>query len=112
MDLINYLNEHYYSKQQLLALTKISHEELLSWQQQKVMPSCSYKIALNYACDSFFGECKQQSEIEYYAKGYLSWIGILKGSKDTQNIFNIFAQRYKNSLDALKVRNNMMLIGQ
>ena len=102
MDLINYLNENYYTKQQLLDLAKISETELFYFQEKRVMPTCSYKLSLNYSSDSFCGEFNNQSEIEYYAKGYLSWIGMLKVTTDLQDIFPIFAQRYTKSISELK----------
>ncbi len=102
MDLINYLNENYYTKQQLLDLAKISEAELFYFQEKRVMPTCSYKLSLNYSSDSFFGEFNNQSEIEYYAKGYLSWIGMLKVTTNLQDILPIFAQRYAKSISELK----------
>ncbi len=102
MDLINYLNTNYLTKQELLDLAKITERELLDYQQQNVMPKCSYKLALNYTSDSFFGEFKEQSKIEYYAKGYLSWIGIIKSVNDLKNMFNIFSQRYSEAITNLK----------
>jgi hypothetical protein len=102
MDLINYLNENYYTEQQLLELSKISANELAHFHAKKVMPTCSYKLSLNYACDSFFGEFKNQNNIEYYAKGYLSWIGMLKVTTDLNDIFPIFAQRYAKEIFRLK----------
>lgn len=102
MDLINYLNDHFYTKHELLELANISETELLAYQQQNVMPKCSYKLSLNYTSDSFFGEFKQQKEIEYYAKGYLSWIGILKSTNDLPSVFNIFSQRYRDAISHLK----------
>jgi hypothetical protein len=102
MDLISYLNENYYTKQQLLDLTKISEAELSFFQEKKVMPTCSYKLSLNYCSDSFLGEFNSQSEIEYYAKGYLSWIGMLKVTTNLQDVFPIFSQRYAKSISELK----------
>ncbi len=102
MDLINYLNENYYTKQQLIDLANISETELSSFQEQKVMPTCSYKLALSYSCESVFGEFNSQNEIEYYAKGYLSWIETIKVTADLQNVFSIFSQRYTTSLSELK----------
>ncbi len=102
MDLINYLNENYYTKQQLLDLAKISEVELSYFQEKKVMPACSYKLSLDYSSDSIFGEFKNQSEVEYYARGYLSWIGILQVTIELQHIFPIFARRYSESINELK----------
>ncbi len=101
MELINYLNEHYLTKQQLLDLAKISDDELCLYQRQEIMPKCSYRLALNYSSHSFFGEFTKQSDIEYYAKGYLSWLGIIKASNNHQSIFAIFAQRYRQAISEL-----------
>ncbi|MEC4724377.1 DUF6058 family natural product biosynthesis protein [Shewanella sp. D64] len=102
MNLINYLNNNYFTKQELLDLAKVTEEELLNFQQQNVMPKCSYKLKLNYTNHSFFGEFNDQSEIEYYAKGYLSWLGILKTTEDLHTVFGIFAQRYIKAIAWLK----------
>jgi len=102
MDLINYLNENYYTKQQLLDLAKISEAELSHFQEKRVMPTCSYKLSLNYLSDSFFGEFKNHNEIEYYAKGYLSWLGMLQVTTDLEDVFPIFARRYAESITQLK----------
>jgi hypothetical protein len=102
MELINYLNEYYYTKQQLLDLSKISEAELCYFQEKKVMPTCSYKLSLNYSSDSFFGEFNHQNEIEYYSKGYLSWIGMLKVTTDLNDVFSVFSQRYAQSISKLK----------
>mgnify|MGYP005822246573 CR=1 FL=1 len=102
MELINYLNENYYTKQQLLDLAKISEAELSRLQDKRVMPTCSYRLLLNYSSDSFFGEFKNQNEIEYYAKGYLSWIGMLQVTTVVQDVFSIFAHRYTESISKLK----------
>ena len=102
MDLIKYLNENYYTKQQLLDLAQISEAELFNFQEKRVMPTYSYKLSLNYSSNSFFGEFNNQSEIEYYAKGYLSWIGMLKITTNFQDVFPIFAQRYAQSISELK----------
>jgi hypothetical protein len=102
MNLINYLNNNYFTKQQLLDLAKITETELLNFQQQNVMPKCSYKLKLHYTSHSFFGEFNDQSEIEYYAKGYLSWLGILKVTEDPQTVFNLFALRYTKAITYLK----------
>jgi len=103
MDLINYLNKNYYTKQQLLDLAKINESELCAFQANKVMPVHSYKLCLNYSSDSFFGEYQNQNEIEFYAKGYLSWIGMLKVTANFQDIFPIFAQRYSQTISDLKM---------
>ncbi|MCW8878178.1 MAG: DUF6058 family natural product biosynthesis protein [Kangiellaceae bacterium] len=102
VNLLKYLNENYFTKHELLELAKISEAELLEYQHKKVMPKCSYRISLNSVCDSFFGEFKEESEIEYYAKGYLSWIGILQSTQDIRSVFEVFSQRYTQAITNLK----------
>lgn len=101
MDLIHYLNEHFYTKQQLLDLAKVTEPELVSFQESNVMPACSYKLSLNYDSDSFFGEFNHQEYLEYYAKGYLSWLGILKITENSQDVFAIFSKRYTKAIKDL-----------
>ena len=55
MELIKYLNEHFLTKQELLDMTKVTEQDCLKYQKQRVMPKCSYKLSLNIHCDSFFG---------------------------------------------------------
>lgn len=102
MELIKYLNAYFYTKQQLLDVAKISKQELLNFQYQGVMPLCSYKLNLNTKCDSFLGEHSQEQEIEYYAKGYASWLGIIQSLGTTESIYEVFVKRYKSSIDYLK----------
>ena len=102
MELINYLNDHFYTKQQLLNIVKINGSTLADYQLQDIMPACSYKLNLNYRCDSFFGEHQNITEIEYYAKGYASWLGILAVITNPLDVFNIFSKRYKQRIEWLK----------
>jgi hypothetical protein len=102
VELINYLNENYYTKQQLLCLANINEAELSYFQEKKIMPIYSYKLSLNYSSDSFLGNFDSHNEIEYYAKGYLSWIGMIKVVHH-QDVFAIFARRYTASITELKI---------
>ncbi|NQY34365.1 MAG: hypothetical protein HRT37_05220 [Alteromonadaceae bacterium] len=54
------------------------------------MPICTYSLKLGYTCNSFFGEHQQNQEIEYYAKGYTSWLGMLAVMNDPLDVFNTF----------------------
>ena len=102
MDLIRYLDSHFLTKAELLDKSKLKESELRAFQQLNLMPKCSYQLALSYQCDSFFGEHSEQHKTEYYAKGYTSWIGILKSLKEPQNVYAIFSQRYKDTITSLK----------
>ncbi len=104
MELVNYLNENFFTQQQLLALSKISEQQLLSFQDQDLMPKCAYKLNLNLTCDSFFGEFQEQQTIEYYAKGYTAWLGVVELVKNQNDLFNIFSMRYKRKIKELKAQ--------
>jgi hypothetical protein len=102
MELINYLNEHFFTQQQLLDISKVSQQDLLSYQQQGLMPKCSYQLRLQLQSDSFFGLHHEEQTIEYYAKGYTSWLGVIQTSNSVDAVFDVFATRYKMALEVLK----------
>jgi len=102
MELIQYLNDSFYSKQQLLALTKTDDADFRRFQEQKIMPKCSYKLALTMNCDSFLGAHKNHEVIEYYAKGYVSWLELIKSKQNALEIYQYFEQSYLNNLAELK----------
>jgi hypothetical protein len=102
MELINYLNEHFFTQAQLLDISKVSQQDLLSYQQQGLMPKCAYQLSLQLQCDSFFGLQHEEQIIEYYAKGYASWLGVIQSSDSADTVFAVFATRYKMALEHLK----------
>jgi hypothetical protein len=101
MELSNYLNEYFYTKKTLLKLSKTSEEELLNLQVQQLMPTCSYKLSHSNKCHSFFGEYDFKEETEYYAKGYVEWLELIKGSSPKKT-FLLFSNRYQQQLNQLK----------
>ncbi|MCG7490209.1 DUF6058 family natural product biosynthesis protein [Vibrio sp. Of14-4] len=102
MELIKYLNKYFFTKQELLDITKITEQALLKYQIDCVMPKCSYKLNLNMKSDSFFGLHHDEQEIEYYAKGYSSWLAIAQSLNSTEAIYSVFANRYKIAIESLK----------
>ena len=102
MELIKYLNKHFITKQELLDITKITEHDLSKYQEDGVMPKCSYKIILNIKSDSFFGLHHDAQEIEYYAKGYSSWLAIIQSLNSTEAVYSVFANRYKIAIESLK----------
>jgi len=104
MELINYLARYFLTKQELLVATKITEQELSHYQQLKVMPKCSYKLQLNVASTSFFGLHSAEQEVEYYAKGYISWLTIVKSLNDAQSIYSLFETRYKATIEQLRLQ--------
>ncbi|WP_444995718.1 DUF6058 family natural product biosynthesis protein [Aliikangiella sp. IMCC44359] len=102
MELIKYLNSNFYTKQELLDITQVKAADFAKYQQQGVMPRCSYKLNLAISSDSFFGVYEEKQQIEYYAKGYASWLGIIQSLKTRESIYSTFSQRYINTINRLK----------
>lgn len=100
MELIKYLNEHFLTTCELLELSKITERELRELQQKGLMPQCSYK--LNLESDSFFGTHIDSQELEYYAKGYISWLAAVKNYECSEVTYLSFSERYKFALNELK----------
>ncbi|MEI5637874.1 MULTISPECIES: hypothetical protein [unclassified Pseudoalteromonas] len=93
MELIKYLNEHFITKCELLELSKVTETELRELQQQGLMPQCSYKLKLNLESDSFFGVHCDNQVLEYYAKGYISWLTAIKDLESKHNAYLSFSAR-------------------
>jgi hypothetical protein len=68
------------------------------------MPKCSYKLQLNVASTSFFGLHNEEQEVEYYAKGYISWLTIVQSLNDVQSIYALFETRYKATIEQLRIQ--------
>jgi hypothetical protein len=102
VELINYLNEHFFTQQELLDITKISEQTLVAYQNDGLMPMCSYKLNVTMQSDSFFGLHNESQTIEYYAKGYVSWLTVIESSTSPEAIYSLFEQRYKQAIEVLK----------
>jgi hypothetical protein len=96
MQLIQYLNEHYLTREELLAACCIDAARLEELQRREVMPQPSYRLKLDIGCESVFGAHGEQAELAYYAKGYASWLGML--SVANTDAFRVFSQRYRAQL--------------
>ncbi len=95
MELIRYLNKYFFTKQQLLDISKITNSEFEYFISLGVMPKHSYKLKAKVVSDSFFGEHIVNESIEYFAKGYAAWIGSLQILDDKNNAFLVFSKRYR-----------------
>jgi nitrogen-specific signal transduction histidine kinase len=104
LELINYLNSYFLTTQQLLEQAKVSTDQLAHFQRQGVMPQCSYKLNLQLSSDSFFGLHSEQQTIEYYAKGYVSWLAVLQSEPAVDAVFAIFSDRYRHTIEQLKTQ--------
>lgn len=104
MELIKYLNDHFFTKQELLDISKVTAKEFSKYQDSGVMPKCSYRLSLNLESDSFFGLHKAEQEIEYYAKGYSSWLAIIQSLDSAEDVYSLFASRYKAAIESFKTQ--------
>ncbi|WP_286235840.1 DUF6058 family natural product biosynthesis protein [Thalassotalea sediminis] len=102
MALYEYLDKHFLTKQTLLTLAGISQEKLLTIQKQGVMPAASYRLSTQVSCHSFLGEHQQSYQQEYYAKGYVKWIGIIDAIAQPNDIFQYFKDNYQHTINTLK----------
>jgi len=103
MELLYYLQEHFFSTEQLLDHAAINADQLQDWQERCMMAKPSYRLTLNICCDSFFGQHREQQDVAYYAKAYVSWIEQLRSLNSEQEAFGVFAWRYRQRLEELAV---------
>lgn len=101
MDLINYLNKHFITRRELLEQTKVTEQVFEDYQAQGIMPKASYRLDLNLTCDSFFGIHNESQALEYYAKGYTSWLTLVHNLNNSSDAYLIFAKRYEDRIGNL-----------
>ena len=101
MELIRYLNDGFFTEAQLLAVSGIDADALHALQARAMMPRPSYRLQLDVGCDSFFGSHTEHARVDYYAKGYASWIGLLQSLSSDAGAFRVFAERYRARLRQL-----------
>jgi len=101
MKLVKYLNQYFYTKRQLLDVAKVFESEFDGFVSQGIMPHCSYKLEVNIVSDSFFGEHSEVESVEYFAKGYVAWLGLLQALDNKKNAYSIFIKRYKKQINYL-----------
>ncbi|GAB2903677.1 DUF6058 family natural product biosynthesis protein [Microbulbifer echini] len=102
MELIEYLQNHFYLKEQLLSLCNLGQEEFTSYQNTFVMPKASYTLVLDLQCHSFFGAHSESQNREFYAKGYVSWLKNLQSQSNPEQVFTLFKKRYLDTVYQLK----------
>ncbi len=101
MELIKYLNKHFYTKKQLLDVAKVIESEFDGFMSQGITPRCSYKLEVNVVSDSFFGEHTELESVEYFAKGYAAWLGLLQALDNKKDAYSVFTKRYKKQINYL-----------
>jgi hypothetical protein len=103
MNLIDYLQQHFLTREQLLARTCVTGTRLDELQQRGMMPRPSYRLQVNLACDSFFGQHEERHAIDWYAQGYVAWAGLLDALHAPYQAYQMFAERYRRRLAQLAV---------
>ncbi|CCN85896.1 conserved hypothetical protein [Vibrio nigripulchritudo SFn27] len=102
MELLNYLETHFYTGSQLTELTLISESDIADYQAQNMMPLPSYSLDLSVSSHSFTGQHQERQNVDFYAKGYVSWLSIVHVLQDADRIYNEFVRRYQNRLEQLR----------
>lgn len=101
MKLIDYLQQHFLTREQLLAHSCVTGARLDEWQARGMMPRPSYRLQLHLACDSFFGQHEEQHAIDWYARGYVAWVGLLDALDGPRQAYAVFGERYRRRLAQL-----------
>lgn len=95
MDLTTYLHQHFYTRDQLLALAQPSPADFDRYQRNNLMPAPSYRVTGTLVCHSFFGEHQTAVATEFYAKGYIAWLNHLPAFDTPNQVKASFKQRYR-----------------
>jgi hypothetical protein len=101
MKLIDYLNSHFLTREQLLARSGIDGARLDALQALGMMPRPSYRLQVQLACDSYFGAHAESHAIDWYAQGMVAWAGLLEALDGPRQAFEVFAARYRRRLAQL-----------
>jgi hypothetical protein len=101
MNLIDYLNRYFLTREQLLARTGMAGARLDELQQLGMMPRPSYRLRLDLVCDSFFGRHDEGLAVDWYAQGYAAWAGLLEALDGPDQAYREFAGRYRRRLAQL-----------
>lgn len=103
MDLIDYLNLHFLTRAQLLAHTCLTGARLDALQAAGMMPRPSYRLQVSLGCDSFFGPHTESHALDWYARGYVAWSGLVDALDGPLQAYAMFADRYRRRLAGLAV---------
>lgn len=104
MKLFKYLTKYFYTEQELVEHSNISLAELVQWQNHRMMPACSYHLALSVTCESFITAHQSSQQLKFYNKGYVKWLELLTADDDCDEhtLFDLFSSRYNQQIITLK----------
>jgi hypothetical protein len=101
MNLIDYLNRSFLTREQLLARCGLDGARLEELQRLGMMPQPSYRLRLEVSCDSFFGSHQEGHALDWYAHGHVAWAGLLEALEGPRQAYHVFADRYRRRLARL-----------
>ncbi|MDN3612581.1 DUF6058 family natural product biosynthesis protein [Vibrio ostreicida] len=102
MMLVNYLNANFITLEELSSVTNIDQKEIRYYQTERLMPLASYNLNVALDCSSFTGTHNEKYVLEYYARGYISWLSIVHTLKCKGRVFEEFSNRYSKAISVLK----------
>jgi hypothetical protein len=94
VELLDYLNRQFLTEGALLDACAASAGELAELQARGVMPRASYRLSVTIDCESYFGPHAERHVLQFYARGYASWLGAVRGASAEQ-AFALFCARYR-----------------
>lgn len=102
--LFSYLRDTFFTEEQLLQHCQCQQDDLSRLQNAGLMPKPSYVLTLDANCKSFLADTDVKSTMKFYAKGYVSWLNIVLNNNNTDEIYALFVQRYKDTLAYLSTQ--------
>jgi len=94
MELLEYLSGYFLTEGALLDACAATAAELAELQSRGVMPRASYRLGVAIDCESTFGPHAERHALSFYAKGYASWLGAVRGMS-AGDAFALFCARYR-----------------
>lgn len=101
MELMHYLNLHFFTTEQLLERCGAGLERLEQLQRRRMMPCPSYRLRLDIGCQSFFGAHVEQAAFDYYPKGCPAWFTQAAALDGEAQARELFLKRYRSRLAEL-----------
>ncbi len=101
MELLRYLNEHFLTREQVLANCGMEADTLAALQHRRMAPLPSYRLRLAVSCESFFGMHDEQAMLDYYPRGYPDWLRAVEAMDDAAHANDLFVHRYRTQLARL-----------
>ena len=101
MKLLDYLQANFLTVEELLDQTGIDLDRLRELQQKECMPACSYRLSNAIVCKSPIKTFDKETETEYYARGYKTWLSCVSFHADSMHSFQEFGSRYMEQVKLL-----------